>query len=139
MTSLVGPVYIAHPYSALTAEVRRANVARAATLSSFVNSLGIATISPLQESHGRESVLSEDEWLEHGLVLLRACRAIVAPRHYDESHGCSLEVAEAKRIRIPLFVADSVRVDGSSSWDVDARIMDWISWEREQNKRLGLP
>lgn len=96
-----GPIYIAHPYTG----DREANVRLAAGLSSAVNLAGGATISPLQESYGREPALAEHAWLAHGLVLLQACRAVVLPRGWQLSAGCRAEVQAAKRREIPVYEA----------------------------------
>jgi hypothetical protein len=129
MTHLVGPVYIAHPYSAPTAEGRARNVERAALLSNAVNALGAATISPLQESHGRESALSEELWVEHGLVPLRVSKAIVLPRDYHVSSGCVGEFCEAHRFEIPSFKADWA--PEINKWILGGDFAAWVKHERE--------
>jgi hypothetical protein len=129
MTNLVGPVYIAHPYSAPTAEGRARNVEMAAMLSNAVNLLGAATVSPLQESYRRECALHEELWLEHGLVLLRVCKAIVIPRDYHVSSGCVREFCEAHKLGIPSFKAEMYKSSLESVW-IAYGLKEWI--KREQ-------
>ena len=129
MTRLVGPVYVAHPYSAPTDEGRARNIERAALLSSAVNKLGAATISPLQESRGRESALPEDLWCEHGIVTLRVCKAIVLPRDYHVSSGCVREFCEARRIGMPVLHADWWEFGGV--WYLGLDLFAWVKREQE--------
>jgi hypothetical protein len=129
MTHLVGPVYIAHPYWAPTAEGRSRNVGRGALLSNAVNRLGAATISPLQESHGRESALTEDLWHEHGLVPLRVSKAIVLPRDYHTSSGCVGEFCLARRLGIQDFHAEWA--SDLNKWILGEDFAEWVKHERE--------
>ncbi len=126
MTHLVGPVYVAHPYSSPTADGRRANVERAALMSSAVNLAGAATVSPLQESLGREGSGAEDMWRENGLVTLRVCKAIVLPRDYHFSSGCVEEFHLARWIGMPCFLAEL----WDSHWVLPPEFAVWVADQR---------
>lgn len=131
MKALVGPVYVAHPYSAPTPEGREANVRSAATLSSALNAVGCVTISPLQESRGRESALLECQWVGHGLVQLHVCIAAVFSENWQESRGCSAEHELADGYGIPIFYAfpDSSEPSG---WHLDGDLLEWLDSERTE-------
>ena len=131
MTALVGPIYIAHPYTAPSAQLRRFNVVLAAELSTTVNRMGAATISPLQESSGREHALDEYGWLDHGLVLIRACRAAVVPMGFAQSSGCRAEYDEARKLRIPVFLAKRAHHGvNAPEWRIEHRFANWVRDER---------
>jgi len=137
MTELVGPVYVAHPHWGETEEERASNVTRAASLSSAVNQLGCATISPLQESKGRELALSEDVWKQHDLVLLRASLAVAIPTYWEESNGCVAGVALAVRLGIPVFQfvwSPMWAMVVDSAWVAPGDFTRWV--ERERAKLL---
>lgn len=136
--TLVGPVYIAHPYAAQTPERRELNVRRAAELSSAVNWAGCCTISPLQEGRGRESALSEEQWVQHGLALLRVCKAVVVPELWGASRGCAGEVNRARFVGIPVFEATYGVPSFSGSdetlesvWELPPSFYEWIKRERK--------
>lgn len=138
MTTLVGPVYIAHPYSAPKPELRRRNVRRASELSSAVNRAGCATISPLQESYGRDDALSKEQWTQHGLVLLSVCEAVVAPDSWRESSWCSKEINLARIVGIPVFEATYGVPSFNGSYETLERVWEmphsfygWIKRQRE--------
>jgi|GEM_PF-4470852 hypothetical protein len=132
MTRLVGPVYVAHPYSAPAVERRRINLRHAALLSTAANHLGAATVSPLQEQIGRDSVFTDAGWRAHGLVLLRVCKAIVLPGNFLVSRGCCDECAEAIRLGLPVFYADLAiaSIEGEARWIIEPAFADWVESER---------
>jgi hypothetical protein len=132
MTLLVGPVYVAHPYSAPAVDCQWINVCHASQLSTAVNLHGAATISPLQESRGREEAFSESGWVASGLILLRVCKAIVLPDYFRISSGCRAELAEAERLGIPRFFATVAftinKVD--VAWLIEPAFDAWVESER---------
>lgn len=133
---LVGPGYISHNYSAFTHEERQRNVDRAALLSSVVNALGIATISPLQECRGRESAMNDDQWLAHGLVLLRCCKCIVLPDYWKKSRGCREEMGLARRLDLRVFIAKT-RLD-DAYWDLPISLYEWAAGEHARLHEVTL-
>lgn len=127
---LVGPVYVMHPFSSPTEEERRENVRLAASLSSALNQLGCATISPLQEGSGRESALTPDGWIAAGLVQLLASRAAVAPTYWRASEGCNREADLAHSAGIRIFEATAVAELGGDLWTFERDLLDWIATSR---------
>lgn len=121
---MIGPVYVAHRYSAPTLAERQRNLEDAAQLSSDLNGCGIATVSPLQESRGRSSALPEDRWLAHGLVLLRACVAIVYPwRQVRASAGLRAELEAARVAGIPSIAVERDQLDG---WHITPELVSAV-------------
>lgn len=112
--TLLGPVYVAHRYWHEEEATRRENVLDARSLSDALNQAGIATISPLQESYGRESALTEEGWVAQGLSMLSVCVAMVYPiGQHVHSKGIRRELKLAGTLGIPIFVAD---FKGDGSW-----------------------
>lgn len=98
--------YIAHRYGG-----DPANVPSARRLSEATRRAGFATVSPLQESIGSESTMSEAEWLDHGLAVVPVCDVIVVPRvHLEVSTGVRAERGVAVAHGVPTIWA--VLVDG---------------------------
>ena len=120
---LVALAYIAHPYSATSSELRKRNVMLAARLSTLVNSAGLATISPLQESRGRSHALSESGWIHNGLITLYKCDCVVLPTHYRSSRGCVTEYELASELSIPTFFAE---LTAEKTWKLSEYMLAWI-------------
>lgn len=130
-TRMVGPVYVGHPYSAPTAEERAANVESAAAISTALNRMGVATISPLQESRCREGALDELGWRGNAVVQLRACKAIAVPLVHSTSSPSFMldEMTLAKQADIPIFYVAVLTEGWLQPYPV---LEDWVRRESEK-------
>jgi hypothetical protein len=126
---LVGPVYIAHPYSGDTER----NVLEALQLANAASRAGFSTISPLQESRGRES-LGEEYYIANGIAQLSVCRAALFPEYLEPSSGCRRERAYAESHEIWAFTA--TLVDGV--WRLPYSMLAWRDRELRRIEALAV-
>lgn len=126
--TFVGPVYVMHAYSAATEAEIALNVESARSISVALNKLGVATVSPLQESIGREGTLPPRYWYSHGIAQLSVCRAAVCPKHCRESLGVHMELDSANRDGIRVFRC--WRID--DQWKFETEFYEWIELARKQ-------
>ena len=64
---------------------------------------GVVCVVPHLESVYNEDALSEEGWLDHGLVLLERCDAVLVLDRWEESKGTLTEVEFAERRGLPVF------------------------------------
>jgi hypothetical protein len=97
-------VYVAGPYTAPTEAGVKANILEAAKIAGEIRRAGFSAVVPHLESLYNEVCISEEEWIEHGIALLRRCDAIFDFRRGRKSRGTAAEVIAARTlIRIPCF------------------------------------
>lgn len=99
-------IYIAGAYRAATQQLVRRNVKVACEAAQDLLRLGYALICPHSMTHGWEecSFLTEDMFRDNGLEQMRRCDAVlVVGTNWRGSDGTLAEIAEAKRLGIPVF------------------------------------
>lgn len=98
-------VYIAGPYSADTKREVRDNISEAIEVAGDIRQSGYSAIVPHLESLHNENCISEEDWLEHGLSLLRRCSAVFDFRRGRRSRGTEIEVSLATMLGIPVVTS----------------------------------
>lgn len=98
-------VYTAGPFSAPTREGVEANIRAAVDLAVEVAKLGALPVCPHSSTADPrfEHVQPYQFWLDGTLELLRRCDAVILTPDWQRSTGARAEVAEARRIGMPVF------------------------------------
>lgn len=91
-------VYVAGPYRGNI----KNNIKEACEIGAELRKAGYTVIIPHIESYGYESALTEEEWLAHGIELLKRCNAVYDFRKGRLSTGTADEVAVAKKRNTPV-------------------------------------
>jgi len=110
-TRYKGVAYVAHAYTARAAVMRQRNVVASQALAARLVADGWVVINPLMASLWIEEVISEDEWVEHGLTLLDICDAFHCGSHcLEHSRGVRREYDHAVACGMAVYV-DGVQVE----------------------------
>jgi hypothetical protein len=96
-------IYVAGPYRASGEWALVQNIRRAEALALEVWKLGAACICPHKNTALFGGSCEDSVWLEGDLEMLRRCDAVVCTDDWQRSEGARNEVAEAKRLGIPVF------------------------------------
>lgn len=97
-------IYIAGPYTAKSEIEKTQNILNAVRAAAFLRSRGCVCVVPHLESMFCETCLEEDEWIRHGLELLKRCDALVTcVLDIQESKGTLKEIEKACKWGIPVF------------------------------------
>ena len=96
-------VYCAGPFRASTPWGIEQNVRRAEEVGLEVAKAGAVPLIPHAMYRFFQNSLPDEFWLEGTLELLRRCDALVLTEGWEASTGSRGEVAEAKRLGIPVF------------------------------------
>jgi hypothetical protein len=124
--SFVGPIAVAHPFIGTDPLL---SVDRSAALASAINSIGIATITFLQESRGRPGAMSESRRKEHCMRTLMVCHGLALPDYWEDSSGCQSERALMIALKKPVFYCQLVphreSRESICGWVLDSRLKDW--------------
>ena len=95
-------VYVAGPYRADTEEEINANIREACSIGAELRKAGYTVIIPHIESYMFEDALTEEEWLEHGISLLKRANAVYDFRNGRKSTGTEDEVTVARGSSTPV-------------------------------------
>lgn len=101
-------IYIAGPYSHKSKKVSNARERALTLYAAKLITQGLHVWSPITESHQYSKVLglkgSWDFWSEHDLLMLSKCDElrVLMLDGWDISVGVTAEIAEAKRLGIPI-------------------------------------
>ena len=96
-------IYLAGPYRAPTEWELVQNIRRAEALAIAVWQLGAACICPHKNTALLGGCCPDSVWLEGDLEMLRRCDAVICTDDWQRSEGARNEVAEARRLEIPVF------------------------------------
>lgn len=97
-------IYIAGKYRGPNAWAVEQNIRAAEEVAAKVWAMGhVAMCSHANARHMLEGVCSEEHALAGTLELLRRCDAVVLVPNWRDSAGARAEVAEAKRLGIPVL------------------------------------
>jgi len=96
-------VYIAGPYRAPTPWGVRCNIRNAEDLAAKVHAAGMFAVCPHANSAHMEGVADDEHFLAGTMELMRVCHAVILVANWRNSSGALAEVAEATRLRIPVF------------------------------------
>jgi len=98
-------IYCAGAFSAPTREGIDANIARAIDVGLEVAALGHMPIIPHANTGDPRFMAAQrhEFWIEGTLELMTRCDAVVLVPGHEESPGTRGEIAEARRLGIPVF------------------------------------
>jgi hypothetical protein len=106
--------YVAGPYRS-TDGMEQDNIIEAAAYALALWETGYAVICPHLNAPDSDGTIDDSVWLEGDLVMLRRCDLIVPTKRAHESEGARAELAEARRLGIPVVsLADAIRAGGAS-------------------------
>lgn len=104
-------VYVAGPYRGKTREEVAQNVAAARHVGKLCALQGFFPVMPTVNTahfdHDFPHIQDDEFWLAGTLELMRRCDAVVLVDGWTESAGALGEVAEAKRLGIPVYGSTS--------------------------------
>jgi hypothetical protein len=107
--------YVAGPYRADTDAEVDANISDAASAALELWRAGYAVICPHLNGPDSGDTIHDSVWLEGDLVILRRCDLVVPTERAQDSEGARAELAEARRLGIPVVsLADAIRAGGAS-------------------------
>ncbi len=96
-------VYIAGPYTGKTPWEIECNIHRARVVGAKVAALGALPVIPHANTAHFDNIQPASFFIEGTLELLRRCDAVVVLENSQASKGTQGEIAEAKRLGMPLF------------------------------------
>ena len=95
--------YIAGPYRAPTPAGIWANIMKARDVALDLWRMGIPAICPHTNTMLFDGARPDEDWLAGDLEILRRCDLVVLVPGWRESAGARAEVAEARRLGIPVY------------------------------------
>ncbi len=107
LTDRIPVVYVAGPYRARTRAQVSVNIQSARAVGLLAIRNGWSAVIPHANTgdldlHAPD--ITDDFWLAATLELMRRCDAVVLVPGYETSEGTQGEIAEAKRLGIPVFI-----------------------------------
>ena len=111
-------VYIAGPFSADDGWGVAQNVHRAEAAARAVVRLGAMPVTPHSIGARMAGTETQEFWRAGTLELMRRADAVLVLPRYECSIGTKGEIAEAQRLRMPLFLpaGDEPNFEALSSW-----------------------
>lgn len=95
--------YVSGPYRAPTAWRRHQNIENAKTIGLDLLMMGYAVHVPHANTAHMDGELPDACFLQADLTVLRRCDLVVLVPGWRESEGARAEVAEARRLGIPVY------------------------------------
>ena len=108
-------IYVAGPYRGPTKEAVELNIQAAKHVGLLVARLGHSPIIPHMNTALMDFIdptLGDQFWLDATMAIMRRCNAVVLVAGARESIGTQAEIAEARRLIIPVFEC----VEGLEAW-----------------------
>lgn len=96
-------VYVAGPFRGATRWHVRQNTIMAERIGFEVMQQGFFPVIPHTMTENFDGQQTDQFWLDGTLELMRRCDAVLAVPPYTRSEGTKAEIAEAKRLGIPVF------------------------------------
>lgn len=96
-------IYIAGPYRTSTEYGVKCNIYQAEQAALFVWRHGGAAICPHKNTAFFGGACPDEVWLEGDLEIMRRCDGVYALEEWEQSKGAYKEVAEARRLGLPVF------------------------------------
>lgn len=97
-------IYVAGPYRAETPFKILQNIRRAEQIALQVWQAGHVALTPHMNTRLFDGECPDETWLTGGLELLRRCDAIILVPGWETSDGTFLEIEEAKKLNIPIYM-----------------------------------
>lgn len=103
-------MYVAGPYRAASEWQLQRNIYEAEAVALALWRAGIPNVCPHKNTAHFGGACDDGVFLAGDLVIMRRCDAVVVTRRWEESAGAIAEVAEARRLELPVFltVGDAV-------------------------------
>lgn len=109
-------VYIAGPFRAPTRWEVVGNIRRAEEVALQVASLGAMPLCPHTNTANFDGALTDGFLLEGTLELMRRCDAVILVSGWRASAGTKGEIAEARRLQLPVFYDGFAGLRGLGAW-----------------------
>lgn len=109
-------VYVAGPYRAATPFKIAGNVRRAMEHGLEVMDLGFTALIPQANTAGLDGEQSDEYFLQSTMVLMRRCDAVYVLPGSERSAGTQGEIAEARRLGIPVCLTLSGLLAAFEAW-----------------------
>jgi nucleoside 2-deoxyribosyltransferase len=114
-------VYVAGPFRATNGYQLKLNIDRAEEMAYFTAKAGAIPICPHTMYHHFDRTLTAQYWIDATLELLRLCDAVIVCQGWRSSEGTMGEIAEATRMRLPVFYSigdleDWLTSDQPATW-----------------------
>jgi len=100
--------YICGPYRAPTIHQTVQNIRRAEEAALALWRMGYAVICPHKNTSLLDGACDDSVWLEGDLELLRRSDLVVTLPGWEQSEGSKSEVAEARKLGIPVYSFDEI-------------------------------
>lgn len=100
-------IYIAGPFRGENAWKVEQNIRRAEMVAWEVANRGHAPLCPHTNTRFFDGTLTDEYWLECGLVLLERCDAMVLVEGWETSEGTAGEIKHAEKNSIPIYKSAS--------------------------------
>jgi len=97
-------IYIAGPFRAANAWLVAENVHRAEQAAHEVVKLGAMPLTPHSIGARMDGTATAQFWISGTLELMRRCDAVLVLPGYGNSEGTKGEIAEAERMKLPIFL-----------------------------------
>jgi len=117
-------IYIAGPFRATNAWLVAENVHRAEQAAHEVVELGAMPLTPHSIGARMDGTATAQFWISGTLELMRRCDAVLVLPGYQRSEGTLGEIAEAERLKLPIFLPG----DGPRDYALDRVLTLLESW-----------
>ena len=112
-------IYIAGPFRANGARAVEQNIRRAEDAAYGVWARGHAAMCPHANARWEDPEIGDQVFLDGTLELMRRCDAVLVLPYHQASEGTKGEIAEAKRLGMPVAY-----LEGLTPFDIQMRLFD---------------
>jgi len=97
-------MYVAGPYRAASEWQLQRNIYEAEAVAVALWRAGVAAVCPHKNTSHFGGACEDGVFLAGDIEIMRRCDAVVVTRRWEESAGAVAEVAQARRLEIPVFL-----------------------------------
>ena len=97
-------IYIAGPYSAETAWLKKQNIQAAEKAAETVWMLGHAALCPHLNTQYMDGIATYDQFIEGSLLMVERCDAVLLIDGWQRSTGAKIEKKHAEKHGVPVFI-----------------------------------
>lgn len=130
-------IYIAGPFRAANAWLVAENVHRAEQAAHEVVKLGAMPLTPHSIGARMDGTATAQFWISGTLELMRRCDAVLVLPGYKDSEGTRGEIAEAERLKLPVFMPHEPDYTHDRFYDrreyAVQRLADWLITSADGN------
>lgn len=92
-------------------------------------------VTPHSITAKMSGVESDELWVQGTLELMRRCDAVLVLPGYERSEGTKGEIAEAERLKLPIFAPSKPRLPGSGPYPHEFdRLFDRVEYSIDRLK-----